>query len=377
MARNAAEDPIHEDGVEGLEPYLNLGLNDGTYMPAACIEVLQRFAHRTGLRHYTSSTNRPLLDTICRLDGVQRDNIFLHNGSGPILKQVVPWLIRDRIQARPARVLRHLVSKTGYPIVTPTLTYGKVPKKAMELGLRVEMVEVKPEEGFKLDADQVAAHLARRDGFLYVVNPNNPSGNMMLTRAEIQSLVERFPGSTFWVDEAYLQYAPNHRDWSVSDLVPRYPNLFVSRTMSFAYGLAGIRVGYLLGPAPDIAAQEKQLTDYRLGELQEAMTIAALEDKDHLSYLHARCEEGRRELTAAIEKMGGIQVFPSLTNFILCRFKDGRKAEPFAQKLEARGIHIKTISAFGLHRFDDYFRLTLGLPEEHARLLREMEAALL
>jgi hypothetical protein len=122
-----------------MDTVLNLGLNDGTYMPEACTQVLRDFAHTLGLRNYSTSDNRPLCEAIARVDGCKAENVFLHNGSGPILKQVVPSIIRSQIKSSPLRVARHLLWKTGFPTVAGSLTYGKVPVKAMELGLRVEM----------------------------------------------------------------------------------------------------------------------------------------------------------------------------------------------------------------------------------------------
>ena len=72
---------------------INLGLNDGTICPKSCIDVMQQHTTRTDLRHYTTAENEPLLDVICKKDGVNRNNIFLANGSGPILKQCIPWLV--------------------------------------------------------------------------------------------------------------------------------------------------------------------------------------------------------------------------------------------------------------------------------------------
>ena len=350
------------------QPYLNLGLNDGTYMPEACIEVLRRLSHRTGLRHYTTPGNNKLRDVISRVDGVTPDHIFLHNGSGPILKAVIPALIKDRVMARPYRIALHLLQKSGYPIITTAPTYGKVTAKAMAMGLGVELVPLRPENNFTLDPEDLAKVIARRAGLVYIGNPNNPTGNLMLKREDVAALADRFPESTFWVDEAYVQYAPPDPHPSVSDLVPKMPNLCVSRTFSFAYGLAGVRIGYLLANPDLVRSHEDKLTDYRLGILQEQIAVAALEDTAHLPYIREVSAEGRAQLEAGLSRYP-IQVFPSVANFILCRFTDGRPAAPLIAGLEERGIHIKSIEPMGPHRFDEYFRITLGLPHEHERLL--------
>ena len=149
--------------ARGIALPLNLGLNDGTYMPAACIDVLQRNAHRLGLRNYTTANNDPLREVIAEIDGVTPEHVFLRNGSGPILKQVVPHIIKSSIKGSTRRVMRHLVNKNGFPIITPKFTYSKVPKKASELGLTVHLVELGPENGWTLDVAEIERRRRRKE----------------------------------------------------------------------------------------------------------------------------------------------------------------------------------------------------------------------
>jgi histidinol-phosphate aminotransferase len=254
---------------------INLGLNDGTICPQSCIDVMQQHTSRTSLRHYTTAGNEPLLDVICKVDGVNPDNIYLAHGSGPILKQCVPYLISQKIKSSTRRIARHLISKNGFPIITGHLTYFKVPIKALNRGLTVRLLPLLPENNFKLRVEDVEAELKKGDGLVYICNPNNPTGQLMMEREEIEHLAGKFPGSLFWVDEAYVQYIDEREHRYVSDLVPKYDNLLVSRTFSFAYGLAGVRMGYLLSSAARIKEFEDQVTDYRFGTLQEKLATAS------------------------------------------------------------------------------------------------------
>ena len=118
----------------------------------------------------------------------------------------------------------------------------------------------------------------------------------MLTREEIITLLDKYPESVFWVDEAYVQYIPRDEHEPLSNLVPKYDNLYVSRTFSFAYGLAGVRIGYLLGPKSSIQAFEGAVTNYRLGTLQEQLAIAALTDENHIDELLELTNKDREQL---------------------------------------------------------------------------------
>ena len=148
---------------------LNLGLNDGTYAPAASIAALQEFSTRTSLRNYTTANNDPLRETIAEIDGVAPENVYLRNGSGPILKQVIPHLVKTAIKSSPKRVLQHVINKSGFPIITPRHTYSKVPRKAAGLGLTVEFVPLEP-PNFELDVGELDRILSKRDGLLHKIN---------------------------------------------------------------------------------------------------------------------------------------------------------------------------------------------------------------
>ncbi len=349
---------------------INLGLNDGTYAPEACLEVLRRYASRTAFRNYTEAGNDRLRKAIGAVDQVGIEHIYLHNGSGPILKQAVPHIIKTAIYASPMRIAKHLIRKDGFPIITPRFTYSKVPKKAMELGLTVHVLRLEPGNNFRLDLAELEATLERGDGMVYIANPNNPTGNALIKRRELLPLLQRFPRSKFWIDEAYVQYLDPREHEYVCDLVPRYDNLVVSRTFSFAYGMAAARVGYLLGSPTLIRELESQVTDYRIGMLSEDLCIAALEDKTHLPYVRQATLEAVARLRAGMEEIGGIESFPSSVNFVLARFRDGRAAKPVQAALKERGMLIKTFEPFGEHRYDDYFRVTVGLPEENETFLK-------
>ena len=360
----------------GVNLPLNLGLNDGTYAPRTCVDALRRFTERTDFRNYSSPDNAPLREAIARADGVEPEHVFLHNGTGPILKLAIPYLLERRVRDSARRVLRHIVHRDGFPIITPRFTYSKVPKKAAEGGMHVDMLPLDPNDGFSLDVSRLERRMERGDGMAYIVNPNNPTGNVLVTREQMVPLLDRFPESRFWIDEAYVHYLDPSEHETFSDLVPRFPNLLVSRTFSFAYGLAAVRIGYLLARPSFVAELERKITDYRLGILQEELAIAALEDEEHLPFVREQTNKAREQLREGLAAFPGVQVFPSQANFLLCRFTDGRRGAELAAKLKQRRILIKVFEPANGHTYDAYFRVTIGLPEENAFLLAQMAEVL-
>lgn len=370
-----SQDPLTTKDYTPERP-LNLGLNDGIYMPQACLDVLRRLDSRTALRNYASEDNRPLLEAIARREGLAPENVFLQNGSGPILRQVVPWVIKDRVMGSPTRVVRHLVNRSGYPVLTPKFTYGKVPSKAVKLKINVQLLPCGPENGFLVDVADLERRLEKQDSFVYIVSPNNPSGNAMVTVEQMEPLIARFPESRFFMDEAYVEFLDPARARTFGPLVKKYDNLMVCRSFSFAWGLAAAHVGYLLAQPALVATMRGQLTEYIIGKLGEDLCVAALGDAAHLPYLREECAKERDYLAQGMARYPFIEIFPSVTHFFLARFKDGRTGKELSERMRAKGIRIKTISAIGEDRFDEYFRITLGVHAENEFFLSTLHEIL-
>lgn len=370
MTSPSPRTPSRDSQAKRSSP-LNLGLNDGTLAPQSVVDAISSFATRDAFRNYGSPRHDPVRACIAAHDDVDPEQIFLHNGTGPILKLALPLLVRQRLMRSPKRIVRHVLRKDGYPLYTPRWTYSKIPKKAGESGLSVKYLSLRPERGFRVDLEELGRELSKRPGLVYLVNPNNPTGNLLFDHEEMAAFIKRFPESTFWIDEAYVQYAdpsvPRCSTWT-----HRFPNVMVSRSFSFAYGMAALRVGYLLASPSFVQDLESKVTDYRLGLVQEAATIAALEDQEHLPDLRARCEAGRNQLHDGLAKFVGIHSFPSTTNFVFCRRTDGQDAANLGQALAQRGILIKCFEPYGGFDNRSFFRITLGLPEENERLLAQM-----
>ena len=152
--------------------------------------------------------------------------------------------------------------------------------------------------------------------------------------------------------------------------------MLCSRTFSFAYGLAGLRMGYLLAPESAVAELNAQLVDYRFGTLKERMAMAAIGDEEHMDFLRNECAEQRKVLHDGMAGFDGVESFDSVTNFILCRFTDGRTAPALYDAMMEQGIRIKKFASYNGENFDEYFRLTLGVAEENQRLLQTLEQVL-
>jgi histidinol-phosphate aminotransferase len=349
----------------------DMTLNHGTICSERCVEVLRRHDSNTALRAYPRANNDDLRAAIAAFDGVAPENVLVANGSGPLLKACIPFLIEKKIKASPARMLRYLLRRRAYPIMTPRFTYSKVPSSALRLGLRCEILPLGPDDGFALDLDDLAARLSRGDGLVYLANPNNPTGNLLATRAQLEPLLRRFPRSIFFVDEAYTHYLFDDAA-SVVDRAPHHENLVVTRSLSFAFGLASARVGYAVANRDLIATLDAKLTPYRVGRLSEELAIAALSDREHLARVRREVRHERDALVAAMRGLDAVEPFPSSTNYVLCRARAPLTGRQVHDGLLARGVKVKIFEPLGEERFEAYFRVTVGLPHENEQYLEAL-----
>jgi histidinol-phosphate aminotransferase len=344
-----------------------MALNQGTICSPRCIEVLERHLRADALRSYAPADDGDLRRAVAAHHGLSEGNVLVANGSGPLLKWCIPALIETRIRASVRRVCRHLLSRRGYPIVATWPTYSKVPATADRMGLFYELLALDADH--TLDVALVRRTLQRTDGLVYLCNPNNPTGRLLLDEGAIDALAGESPESFFVIDEAYMDYLPPARQPAPGRLVRRRDNVMVLRSFSFLHGLAGAHVGYALASAQVIAELQKRFSPHQVGRLSAELAIASLSDPEHLDAVRRSIGAEREAMIAGLRGIAGLTVFDSETNFFLCRFTDGRRAQALHDAALARGFRIKLFEPVGSRRMDECFRITAGLPAENTALM--------
>jgi len=194
----------------------------------------------------------------------------------------------------------------GERIAVPEPSFSMMSYFAKVNGLQFTPVTLRPD--FDIDVDGLLATGAR---LIYVCSPNNPTGTVV-SRASLERLVDAAPGIVL-LDEAYTEFATA----SHVDLARSRPNVLVTRTLSKAFGLAGMRVGYAMGRPELVAEVEKARGPYKHNGLAERMAIAVL--TEGVPWVKARAEEAkeiRKRLVAELKALG-LEPLPSEANFVL------------------------------------------------------------
>ncbi len=232
-------------------------------------------------------------------------------------------------------------------------------------GMRYVGVALTPD--FALDETaMLKAIAAHKPALVFLAYPNNPTGNAF-DRAVIERIVSATPGLVV-VDEAYHAFAGG---LSFLDDVPRHDNLLVMRTVS-KLGLAGLRLGYLVGAPAWIREFDKVRLPYNVGVLTQLAARIVLQNVAVLKQQAALIVAERARLAQSLQQLADVQVYDSVANFLLIRLP--RAADVF-EGLKRRGVLVKNLH--GTHPLlADCLRVTVGTPEENRLFLDALKAEL-
>jgi len=198
---------------------------------------------------------------------------------------------------------------------------------------------------------------------VYVANPNNPTGTWF-GDAAFDAFVARVPADVLVVvDEAYHEYVGDPALTSALRLLPRHPNLIITRTFSKAYALAGLRAGYMVSDPGVAAVLERLRESFNVNGLALAAAEAALADQAHVARARA-WNLAEREWLSERLRGRGLRLLPSQTNFVLIDF--GRDAAPVERALFEQGVIARPMGGYGLPEF---LRISVGARSENERLL--------
>jgi histidinol-phosphate aminotransferase len=223
------------------------------------------------------------------------------------------------------------------------------------------------------DLQGMAARIGADTRLVFVANPNNPTGTF-IAAAEIEAFLKKVPPHVVVVlDEAYTEYLAPEQQYDSIAWVRQFPNLLVSRTMSKAYGLAGLRIGFGIAQPSITDLLNRIRQPFNVNSLAQAAAIAALGDTAFLQKSAEVNRAGYGQLTAAFDAMD-LEYVPSYGNFVMVRVgsDDGAGARVNLALLK-QGIIVRPVGNYGLPQ---WLRVSIGLPEENAAFIEALKKAL-
>ena len=253
---------------------------------------------------------------------------------------------------------------TGASILSPLPGFVMYAMSAQLQGLKFVGVDLTPD--FELDeAAMLAAIAQHQPSIIYLAYPNNPTANLW-DDAVIERIVQAAPGLVV-IDEAYQPFSSR----SYIDRLGQHPHVLLMRTLS-KFGLAGVRLGYMMGPSALIAEIDKVRPPYNISVLNAEAALFALEHAGVYEAQAADLRAQRQALVQALAALPGVQVWPSDANMVLVRVPDAQAA---FEGMKRRGVLVKNVSK--MHPLlARCLRLTVGTADENAQMLAALQASL-
>ncbi len=185
---------------------------------------------------------------------------------------------------------------------------------------------------------------------VHLTSPNSPTGEVV-SRSDVEKILKTFPDKLVLLDNVYINFGKNQPDYV--SLIKKYNNLFIVKSFSKDYALAGLRLGYVITSPENIKQMKKVISPYSVNNIALTAGIAALRDKKYFEKVKKEVLENKAKLIAALKKMG-FKPYKSETNFVLCDF--GAKADFIFNKLVKSKISVKRFSGEDL---ENHFRITV------------------
>jgi histidinol-phosphate aminotransferase len=328
------------------ENLVKLNTNENPYGPSPRVIEAIREAAGDSLRLYPDPAATPLRQAAADYYGLSPEQVFAGNGSDEVL----------------AHTFFALFQHDG-PLLFPDITYSFYPVYCRLYGIEYETLPLAEDFALRLE------EYRRPNGGIIFPNPNAPTGRLLPVDA-IERLLRANTGSVVVVDEAYIDFGGE----SAVSLIDRYPNLLVIQTFSKSRALAGLRVGLALGDAQLIEGLERvkdSFNSYPLDRLAITAAAASFEDESYFRETCRRVIDSRERLAESLRALG-FEMPPSFANFLFVRHPQ-RDAAELAAALREQGVIVRH---FKQPRIDQYLRITVGTPEQNARLLEALTAIL-
>ena len=297
--------PVAHGGASFLQKGTDSGIIDfsSNVSPAGIPSLVKKSLKKSidDIMRYPDPDSSKVVLSLARYTGMDSSNILVGNGAIEIIYNFCLAFL-----SKNTRVLIPVPTFQEYEAATLLNDCKVVFFKTMDLSC---------------DFDQFVSKIPR-DGCVFICNPNNPTGKL-LKKDLLLNIVRaaKKVSATVFVDECFIEMVPGSNE-SVIPHVKRFSNLLVLRSLTKSFGLAGIRIGYAVGPAPVIKILRKIKVPWSVNGIAQNAACAALKDRKHLDRSNRIIKKELNYLATKINGLDGFDCYESSTNFILIRTRD-------------------------------------------------------
>ena len=289
--------------------------------------------------------------------GVEEENIILGNGSIELIYAITEILPR------------------GFNAVIPVPSFSEYEKAVLRVDSKPVFVQLP--ENFALETEKIKNAVTGDTKIMCICNPHSPSGTLY-SKETVLDLVDfcHKKDIIFSVDENYIEFAEKGQETTLADMVKEYENLFVIRSVTKFYGMAGIRLGYGIAAPNLVEKLENVRLPWSINSLASCATLAAFNDTDFIENTKRTIAKERTELAKSLNEIEGLHVYPSVTNFLLVKILNRKTTSTkLKEALAKEHMLIRDCCTFmGLD--DSFFRITVRSAKDNQKLVQTIKQIL-
>jgi threonine-phosphate decarboxylase len=324
--------------------------------PEKAVESIRQ--HLNLIHHYPDPDHRWLLEALAKSAGVKPSNVIVGNGSTELIYLFNEVFLED-----------------GYEAVIPVPTFSEYKAAIERFGGNMTFIKCSSANNFRLNLQELENSVTEKTRIIFLCNPNSPTG-WLYEKGDILQIVKFAADENVlvFVDEDYIDFVEDSKRYSMAEYVNEYNNLFVLRSLTKFYGLAGVRIGFGVGSPDLVNVLRRVIMPWSVNSLAMFAAAEAVKDREFIKKSRLLLANSKKQMLNMLKTVPWLKVYPSETNFLLIEIiREDLTSTQLAEKLAKKGLLIRDCEDFdGLN--NRFFRATVRRPEENRRLVEQIKA---
>jgi len=324
--------------------------------PKTALESIRQ--HLNLIHHYPDPNPEWLLEALGKSVGVAPNNVVVGNGSTELI-----YLFNE------------VFLENGYEAVIPVPTFSEYKAAIERFGGNMIFLKCDPANNFRLNVEELENSITKKTRIIFLCNPNSPTG-WLYEKGDILRIVKLAAENDVlvFVDEDYIDFVDDGKRYSMTKYVKDYNNLFVLRSLTKFFGLAGVRIGFGIGSPELVKILKRVIMPWSVNSLAMFAAAEAVKDADFIKRTRLLVSKSRKEMQEMFKPINWLKVYPSETNFLLVEIIQGDlTSTQLAEGLAKTGLLIRDCKDFdGLN--NRFFRATVRRPEENRKLVEQIKS---
>ena len=324
--------------------------------PEKALESIRQ--HLNLIHHYPDPNPKWLLEALAKSVGVKPNNIVVGNGSTELI-----YLFNE------------VFLENGYEAVIPVPTFSEYKAAIERFGGNMLFINCDPANNFKLNLEELENSITKKTRIIFLCNPNSPTG-LLYEKGDILRIIKLAAEENVlvFVDEDYIDFVDDGKRYSMAEYVNEYNNLFVLRSLTKFFGLAGVRIGFGIGSPELVKILKRVIMPWSVNSLAMFAAAEAVKDTVFIKRTRLLVSKSRREMQEMFRAIPWLKVYPSETNFLLSEIIQGDvTSTQLNEGLAKKGLLIRDCKDFdGLN--NRFFRVTVRRPQENKKLIEEIKS---